>query len=149
MLIWCIISCLPGRGTSFLSMWYKFNSLLCNREGGSHMFFLLQQDNLLAQRWDRFVPLCTPPNEAPAIEPLCIILTSQSQPHAPYDYCPLLLELHHIRHINTARLGTNVISLFIKLSMPSECVIFNIEYLHQYKIKIWFFCWLRSTLCRL
>ena len=31
-----------------------------------------------------------------------------------------------------AQLGTNGISIYTKLSMPSKCVIFNIEYLHQY-----------------
>ena len=33
---------------------------------------------------------------------------------------------------NSAQLGNNGISIFIKLSMPSKCVIFNVEYIHQY-----------------
>ena len=32
----------------------------------------------------------------------------------------------------SAQLGTNGISIFIKISMPSKCVNFSVEYLHQY-----------------
>ena len=34
--------------------------------------------------------------------------------------------------VSNAQLGNNGISIFLKLSMPSKCVIFNVEYLHQY-----------------
>ena len=36
-----------------------------------------------------------------------------------------------------AQLGTNIISLFIKLPRPPKCVIFNVRYLYQY-LRFWF-----------
>ena len=39
---------------------------------------------------------------------------------------------HIYQGFTSAQLGTNGISIFIELSMPSKCVIFNVEYLHQY-----------------